>query len=172
MAITPNQITETTARKSAAGLDVEQIRKDFPALHQTVRGKPLVYLDNAATSQKPLAVLEAEEAFYRRDCSNIHRGVHELSERATREYEHARDTVRAFINARESREIVFVRGTTEAINLVAATYGAANLHAGDEILLTGMEHHSNIVPWQLLAERTGARVKVAGVNDRGAVEIA
>jgi len=167
MAITPNQITETTARKSVAGLEVEQIRKDFPALDQTVHGKPLVYLDNAATSQKPLAVIEAEEAFYRRDCSNIHRGVHELSERATKSYEDARAKAQQFLNAGDSKEIVFVRGATEAINLVANSFGRKNVQAGDEILITAMEHHSNIVPWQILCEEKGAKLRVAPINDRG-----
>ena len=167
MAITPNQITETTARKSAAGLDVEQIRKAFPALHQTVRGKPLVYLDNAATSQKPLEVIKAEEQFYRRDCSNIHRGVHELSERATKSYEEARAKAQQFLNAGDSKEIVFVRGATEAINLVANSFGRKNVQAGDEILITAMEHHSNIVPWQILCEEKGAKLRVAPINDRG-----
>ena len=169
MATTPHHITETGNRKTPAAFDVEQIRKDFPALDQTVHGKPLVYLDNAATSQKPLAVMKAEELFYRRDCSNIHRGVHELSERATRSYEDARVTAQRFLNARDSKEIIFVRGTTEAINLVANTFGRKNVGAGDEILITAMEHHSNIVPWQILCEEKGAKLRVAPINDRGEV---
>ena len=169
MATTPHHITETGNRKTPATFDVEQIRKDFPALDQTVHGKPLVYLDNAATSQKPLAVMKAEELFYRRDCSNIHRGVHELSERATRSYEDARVTAQRFLNARDSKEIIFVRGTTEAINLVANTFGRKNVGAGDEILITAMEHHSNIVPWQILCEEKGAKLRVAPINDRGEV---
>ena len=169
MATTPHHITETGSRKTPATFDVEQIRKDFPALDQTVHGKPLVYLDNAATSQKPLAVMKAEELFYRRDCSNIHRGVHELSERATRSYEDARVTAQRFLNARDSKEIIFVRGTTEAINLVANTFGRKNVGAGDEILITAMEHHSNIVPWQILCEEKGAKLRVAPINDRGEV---
>jgi cysteine desulfurase/selenocysteine lyase len=169
MATTPHHITETNARKSPAGFDVERVRKDFPALDQTVHGKPLVYLDNAATSQKPLAVIEAEELFYRRDCSNIHRGVHELSERATKSYEDARVTSQRFLNARDSREIIFVRGATEAINLVANTFGRKNVGAGDEVLITAMEHHSNIVPWQILCEEKGAKLRVAPINDRGEV---
>jgi len=169
MAITPHQVTEPAARASWTKFDVERVRKDFPALDQTVHGKPLVYLDNAATSQKPLAVIEAEENFYRRDCSNIHRGVHELSERATRAYEAARVKAQRFLNARDSREIVFVRGTTEAINLVAMSFGRKNIHAGDEVLITAMEHHSNIVPWQILCEEKGAKLRVAPINDRGEV---
>ena len=147
--------------------DVERIRQDFPILHQKVHGKPLVYLDNAATSQKPVAVIEAEDRFYREYNSNIHRGVHELSERATRAYEEARGKVQHLLNAAEAREIVFVRGTTEAINLVAATYGRKSVQAGDEIVITAMEHHSNIVPWQMLCEEKGARLRVAPINDDG-----
>jgi cysteine desulfurase/selenocysteine lyase len=169
MATTSHHITETNGRKSSAEFDVERIRKDFPALDQTVHGKPLVYLDNAATSQKPLAVIEAEERFYRLDCSNIHRGVHELSERATKSYEDARVTAQRFLNARDSKEIIFVRGTTEAINLVANSFGRKNVQAGDEILITAMEHHSNIVPWQILCEEKGAKLRVAPINDRGEV---
>ncbi len=149
--------------------DLEKIRENFPILHQKVHGKPLVYLDNAATSQKPMAVLDAEQRFYRTDCSNIHRGVHTLSERATRAYEDARVKVQRFINAAESREIIFVRGTTEAINLVANTYGRKRVQAGDEILISAMEHHSNIVPWQILCEEKGARLRVAPINDRGEI---
>ena len=167
MAITSHQVTDATARESAAGFDVERIRKEFPALEQTVHGKPLVYLDNAATSQKPLAVIEAEENFYRRDCSNIHRGVHELSERATKSYEDARVKAQRFLNARDGKEIIFVRGATEAINLVANSFGRKNVQAGDEILITAMEHHSNIVPWQILCEEKGAKLRVAPINDRG-----
>jgi cysteine desulfurase / selenocysteine lyase len=169
MATTPHHFIETNGRKPLAEFDVELIRKDFPALDQTVHGKPLVYLDNAATSQKPLEVIEAEEIFYRRDCSNIHRGVHELSERATKSYEDARVTAQRFLNARDSREIIFVRGTTEAINLVANSFGRKNVGAGDEILITAMEHHSNIVPWQILCEEKGAKLRVACIDDRGEV---
>ncbi len=164
-------VVSIAAAAASLPWDVEVVRADFPALAQLVNGHPLVYLDNAATGQKPRAVLAALDNYYQRDCGNIHRSVHQLGERATEAYERARRTAQAFLGAAEPREIVFTRGTTEAINLVAATYGAANLRAGDEILLTGMEHHSNIVPWQLLAERTGARVKVAQVNDRGEVEM-
>ncbi len=147
--------------------DVERIRKDFPILKEKVHGHPLVYLDSAATSQKPWMVLEAMQRFYQHDCSNVHRGVHLLSERATMAYEEVRVKVQRFINAAEAREIVFVRGTTEAVNLVAQTYGREHLQAGDEILITAMEHHSNIVPWQILCQEKGAALRVAPVNDRG-----
>ncbi len=149
------------------GFDVEKIREDFPILRQKVHGHPLVYLDSAATSQKPRAVLDAMQQFYLQDCSNVHRGVHLLSERATRAYEDGRGKVQRFINAAEAREIVFVRGTTEAVNLVAQTYGRKHVEAGDEILITAMEHHSNIVPWQILCQEKGAALRVAPVNDRG-----
>jgi cysteine desulfurase / selenocysteine lyase len=165
MSTTTHEVAATG--RAGHGLDVERIRKDFPILATKVHGKPLVYLDNAATSQKPLAVIEAEMDFYRVMCSNIHRGVHELSERASKAYEDARENVRRFINARESHEIIFVRGATEAINLVAQTWGRANLKSGDEILITAMEHHSNIVPWQMLCEEKGARLRVAPIDDRG-----
>ena len=149
------------------GYDVEKIRSDFPVLQQKVHGKPLVYLDNAATTQKPLAVIEALENYYRHDNSNIHRGVHTLSERATQAYEDTRSAVQRFINAAEAREIVFLRGTTEAINLVAQTYGRKHVGAGDEVLITAMEHHSDIVPWQMLCEEKGAKLRVAPINERG-----
>ena len=154
-------------RKPVLDLDVSAARKDFPALHQEVHGKPLVYLDNAATTQKPTAVIDAIDRFYRLDCSNVHRGVHELSERATKAFEEARTSVKRFINARTEREIVFVRGTTEAINLVASSYGRSHLKAGDEILISALEHHSNIVPWQLLSDQIGTRLVVAPINDDG-----
>src|SRR5437867_3328318 len=152
-------------RKPALDLDVSAARKDFPALHQEVHGKPLVYLDNAATTQKPTAVIDAIDRFYRLDCSNVHRGVHELSERATKAFEEARTSVKRFINARTERAIVFVRGTTEAINLVANSYGRSHLKAGDEILISALEHHSNIVPWQLLSDQVGTRLVAAPIND-------
>jgi cysteine desulfurase/selenocysteine lyase len=152
-------------------LDSSAARKDFPALHQEVHGKPLVYLDNAATTQKPAVVIDAVDRFYRVDCSNVHRGVHELSERATKAYEDARLSVKRFINARSEREVVFVRGTTEAINLVASSYGRSHLKAGDEILISALEHHSNIVPWQLLCEQIGARLVVSPINDAGELMI-
>jgi cysteine desulfurase / selenocysteine lyase len=147
--------------------DPEVIKEDFPILKQTVHGKPLVYLDNAATSQKPIAVIDAMTHYYSMDNSNIHRGVHLLSERATLAYEESRLKVQRFINAAEAREVIFTRGTTEAINLVAGSYGRANVKSGDEVLITAMEHHSNIVPWQILCEEKGARLRVAPINDDG-----
>jgi cysteine desulfurase / selenocysteine lyase len=152
-------------------LDVERIRGDFPALHQKVRGKPLVYLDNAATSQKPRAVLDAIVRYYSEDNANVHRGVHTLSERATKAYEGARGTVRRFLNAERDSEIVFVRGTTEAINLVAQTFARGRVGSGDEVVITTMEHHSNIVPWQMLCEQKGARLRVAPINDAGELRL-
>jgi cysteine desulfurase/selenocysteine lyase len=146
---------------------VEKIRADFPILAQKIRGKDLVYLDNAASCQKPNAVIDAISDLYRHDYANIHRGVHTLSVRSTDKFEGARGKVRDFINAASDKEIIFVRGATEAINLVAQSYGRANIHAGDEILITAMEHHSNIVPWQLLCEQTGAVLKVAPINRKG-----
>jgi len=143
------------------------VREDFPALHQIVHGKPLVYLDNAATSQKPQPVIDALVGFYTRDCANIHRGVHWLSERATDAYEEARDKTRHFLNASDSREIVFVRGATEGINLVAHSFVKPRLAPGDEVLITAMEHHSNIVPWQIVTQQKGARLRVAPMDDRG-----
>lgn len=155
---------------TAAGpLDVERIRADFPVLSEQVNGKPLVYLDNAATAQKPLAVIETLDDYYRHYNSNIHRGVHALSERATGAYEGAREKVRDFINAASVKEIVFTRGATEAINLVAQSYARSNLQAGDEILISEMEHHSNIVPWQLLCEQIGTVLKVAPIDDKGEI---
>ena len=151
----------------SAEFDLLEIRREFPALHQKVHGKPLVYLDNAATTQKPKAVIDAVTQFYRSDCSNVHRAVHTLSDRATNAYEAARKTVKQFINARSEREIVFVRGATEAINLVMNSFVRPRMKAGGEILISALEHHSNIVPWQLLAEQTGARLVVAPINDDG-----
>ena len=167
MASTSQALNRSAQEARAAGFDVNRIREDFPILKQKVHGKPLVYLDNAATSQKPRAVIEAEERFYRHDCSNIHRGVHELSERATKAYEDVRAKVQHFLEARQAREIIFVRGTTEAINLVTNTYGRKHIRAGDEIVITAMEHHSNIVPWQILCEEKGCILRVAPINDRG-----
>lgn len=143
------------------------IRKDFPILHTEVRGKPLVYLDNAATTQKPKAVIEALITFYEHNNANVHRGVHYLSERATQSYEAAREKVRSFIQAESSQEIIFTKGTTEALNLVAESFARPRLRPNDEILLTEMEHHSNIVPWQWVCQKTGAILKVAPINDRG-----
>jgi cysteine desulfurase/selenocysteine lyase len=156
-------------RATSATLDVHSIRKDFPILSQKVYGKPLVYLDNAATSQKPQPVIDALLRFYELDNSNIHRGVHALSERATKRYEDARVKVQHFINAADAREIIFVRGTTEGINLVAYTYGRKHVQKGDEIVVSHMEHHSNIVPWQILCEEKGARLRVAPINERGEI---
>jgi len=149
------------------GFDVEKIRSDFPILNQMVNGKPLVYFDNAATSQKPQCVIDALVKYYSEYNSNVHRGVHFLSEKATGEYEDARRKVKEFINARESDEIIFVRGTTEGINLVANSFAGNNLKAGDEIIISGMEHHSNIVPWQILRDKKGIILKIIPVNDRG-----
>jgi cysteine desulfurase/selenocysteine lyase len=150
--------------------DVNVVRKDFPVLHQMVNGHPLVYLDNGATSQKPRAVIDAVSHYYETYNANIHRGVHFLSENATREYEAARDTAQKFINAADRREIIFVRGTTEGINLVAQSYGRPRLKAGDEIIISTMEHHSNIVPWQMLCQQTGAKLKVAPITDEGEID--
>ena len=150
----------------------QKIREDFPALDQTVNGHPLVYLDNAATSQKPRAVIDALVHYYERDNSNVHRGIYELSNRATAAFEGARTRVARFINARSADEIVFTRGTTEGINIVAAAWGSSHLKPGDQILLTEMEHHSNIVPWQLLAERTGAKLVYLPVTgDEGLLDL-
>ncbi len=149
------------------GLDVRNIRRDFPILGRRVNGKKLVYLDNAATSQKPNSVIRAISRYYKQENANIHRGVHYLSGVATEAHEQARQSVREFLNAADEREIIFVRGTTEAINLVAQSYGRANVGAGDEVLITAMEHHSNIVPWQMLCEEKGAHLKVAPIDDRG-----
>ncbi|WP_305826463.1 cysteine desulfurase [Cupriavidus sp. AcVe19-6a] len=150
----------------AASLEVERLRQDFPILRQTVNGNPLVYLDNAATTQKPQSVIHCEARYYSALNANVHRGVHTLSQRATDAYEAVRDAVRDLINAATREEIVFVRGTTEAINLVAASFGQ-RLRPGDEILISAMEHHSNIVPWQLACQRTGALLQVAPINDAG-----
>jgi len=152
--------------ESLASYDVERIRQDFPVLDQQVRGKPLVYLDNAATSQKPKAVIDSIVQYYENDNANIHRGVHTLSERATLSYENARKKVQTFLGAESHKEIVFTRGATEAINLVANAF-AEKLKAGDEVLITAMEHHSNIVPWQMLCKKTGAELKVAPINTKG-----
>lgn len=148
-------------------LDVQAIRKDFPILARTVHGKPLVYLDNAASAQKPRCVIDAIRHVYEHEYSNVHRAAHELSAATTEKFEHARRAVQAFLNAPEEREIIFTRGTTEAINLVAQAWGRANVRAGDEILITAMEHHSNIVPWQMLCQATGAKLLVAPMDDTG-----
>ncbi|MFN5133886.1 MAG: SufS family cysteine desulfurase [Chitinophagaceae bacterium] len=147
--------------------DVNLIRKEFPILNRMVKGKPLVYFDNAATSQKPQVVINALTGYYEKYNANIHRGIHSLAEEATAAYEATRDTVQQFINAKHREEIIFTRGVTESINLVAYTWARTNLKAGDEIIISGMEHHSNIVPWQLIAEMTGAVIKVIPVDDHG-----
>jgi cysteine desulfurase / selenocysteine lyase len=160
-------MSSVTAVSPQAVFDVRRIREDFPILRETVHGKPLVYLDNAATAQKPQAVITRMVRSLAEENANIHRGVHMLSERATKSFEDARAKVRRFINATDLSEIIFVRGTTEAINLVASTFGRTRITAGDEILISALEHHSNIVPWQLLAEQVGARIRVIPMNDAG-----
>ena len=151
----------------SAGFDVDKVREDFPVLKQRIHGKPLVYLDSAATAQKPLAVIEAIRKFYEVDCANIHRGVHELSQRSTAAYEETRSKAKRFLNARAKNEVIFVRGTTEGINLVASSWGHKNVKEGDEIVISALEHHSNIVPWQMLCEEKGAKLRVIPMNDRG-----
>ena len=150
---------------------INDIRAQFPALHQEVNGKPLVYLDNGATTQKPQCVIDALSDYYRLNNSNVHRGAHTLSDRATQQFEDARKTLQAFLNANKSEEVVWTRGTTESINLVAATWGRQNIKAGDEILVSGMEHHSNIVPWQMLCEQTGATLRPIPVKDNGELDM-
>ena len=151
--------------------DVHRIREEFPALHQEVNGKYLAYLDNAATSQKPKAVLDAVQQYYLKDNANVHRGIHELSRRATMAYEGARERVAAWLGASEAAEIVWTRGTTESINLVASTWGLDQLKEGDEVLISTMEHHSNIVPWQMAARRTGARLKYLELDNQGRLRL-
>jgi len=153
--------------KTLTALDPLRVRSEFPALHQTVNGRPLVYLDNAATSQKPRAVLDVLARYYERDNANVHRGIHELSRRATVAYEEARAKVARWVGAREPAEIVWTRGTTDAINLIATAWGLDNVGEGDEILISVLEHHSNIVPWQLLAHRTGAKLRYLELDDQG-----
>jgi cysteine desulfurase/selenocysteine lyase len=160
------------SRTAAARFDVARVRAEFPILATRVHGKPLVYLDNAATTQKPRAVLDAVLGYYMTENANIHRGVHYLSQQATEAYEGAREKVARFLNAGSIREIVFVRGATEGINLVAQSYARSVVRPGDEILITGMEHHSNIVPWQLLAEQTGIVLRVAPLTDAGELDVA
>ena len=159
------------AQGAPAPLDVDRIREDFPILRQSIRGKRLIYLDNAATSQKPQAVIDAVTHFYAAENANIHRGVHYLSERATVAHDQVREKVARFINARDSREVIFTRGTTDGINLVAQSYGRTFLKPGDEVLITTMEHHSNIVPWQLVCEQTGAVLRAAAINDAGELDL-
>ena len=162
-----NQNTAIKISPDASRFDVYKIRADFPILNQQVHGKPLVYLDNAATAQKPTQVIDVLDTYYRETNSNIHRGVHSLSEKATAEYESARNKVKEFINAKSMQEIVFVNGTTEAINLVAQSFGRSSLTAGDEVIISELEHHSNIVPWQILCEQTGAKLNYIPINDAG-----
>jgi cysteine desulfurase/selenocysteine lyase len=153
--------------RAGVSLDVTKIREDFPVLRQTVHGKPLVYLDSAATAQKPYAVIAAVRRFYEVDCANIHRGVHDLSQRSTVAYEKTRATALRYLNAASESELIFVRGTTEAINLVAHSWGRKNVKAGDEIIISALEHHSNIVPWQMLCEEQGALLRFIPIDDRG-----
>ena len=167
MATSMSTSAEPSATEQTKAFDPLEIRKHFPALDQEVNGKPLVYLDSAATSQKPRAVLDALDAYYERDNANVHRGIHELSRRATLGFEGARAKVAGWVGAAEPAEIVFTRGTTEAINLVAAAWGLDNVGEGDEILITVLEHHSNIIPWQLLARRTGARLRYIELDEQG-----
>ena len=162
-----SQKNDQTMRQNE--FDVARIREDFPILKQKVHGKPLVYFDNGATSHKPQAVIDALNHYYSAENSNIHRGVHHLSEQATAAYEAARSKIRNFINARADKEIIFVRGTTEGINLVAQSYGRSFLKAGDEIIVSAMEHHSNIVPWQMLCEQVGAKLRVVPINHDGEI---
>jgi len=162
----------TNATTLSAAIDVEKIRKEFPILHQQVNGRDLVYLDNAATSQKPLSVINALVDYYKGYNANIHRGIHTLAEKATKAFEETRHTAKRFINASSEQEIIFTRGVTEGINLVASSYGRAFLNDGDEIIISGLEHHSNIVPWQLIAEERKAKIKVIPVTDQGELDIA
>src|SRR3990167_2223805 len=152
-------------------VNVEKIRKDFPILGREIHGKPLVYFDNAATSQKPKQVIDAISDYYKQHNASVHRGVHKLSEEATAAFEVARKKVADFVNAGDSRQIVFTRNATEAINLVAYAWGRKNIKKGDEILLTEMEHHSNLVPWQVLAKEVGAKLKFIGINFKGELEV-
>ena len=163
----PTAEVTRTVETSAPGWDVARIRADFPVLHQTVNGKPLIYLDNAASSQVPQVVIERGSMYLEQEHSNIHRGVHYLSQKATTAYEGARETVKRFINARESKECIFVRGATEGINLVMHGYGRKFIESGDEIIISAMEHHANIVPWQMLCEEKGAKLRVIPMNDAG-----
>jgi cysteine desulfurase / selenocysteine lyase len=164
-------VSPAAASPARAGLDVAALRRDFPILSRTVHDKPLVYLDNAASSQKPSAVIDAECEVYEAYYANVHRGVHTLSMQSTDAYEAARVKVQRFVNAPSVKEVVFTRGTTESINLVAQSYGRRHVGAGDEVLVTGLEHHSNIVPWQLLCEEKGARLRVAALADDGSVPL-
>ena len=169
LAAPPEAIEETRRTAARPAYDLDRVRADFPILAQKVHGRPLVYLDNAASTQKPRAVMDAIAACYGEFYANVERGVHTLSQASTAARERARETVRRFLNAPSAEEVVFVRGTTEAINLVAASWGRRHVGPGDEVLITELEHHSNIVPWQLLCEERGARLRVAPIDDRGEV---
>jgi cysteine desulfurase / selenocysteine lyase len=160
-----------TSAQSPAVLDVAAIREDFPILHRQVHGKPLVYLDNAATTQKPQAMIDRVSCYYAEENANVHRGVHWLSERATDAYEGARAAIQRFVNAPDARSIIYARGTTEAINLVASSWGRRNVGRGDEVVISTMEHHSNIVPWQILCEETGATLRIIPMNDAGELDV-
>ena len=167
-------MSEATLRMTPTqpAFDVEAVREDFPILHQQVHGQPLTYLDSAASAQRPAQVIDAVAEYYRRDHANVHRGVHVLSQRATEAFEGAREKVRRFINAASTREVIFTRGTTEAINLVAQSWGRKNLGAGDEVVITHLEHHANIVPWQMVCEQTGARLRVIPMTPSGEIDLA
>src|SRR5687767_12328873 len=164
-------MAETNVAVKSTPINVEEIRKEFPILHQQVNGKDLVYLDNAATNQKPKKVIDALLAYYTGYNANIHRGIHTLAEKATKAFEQTRETAKEFINAASSEEIIFTRGVTEGINLVAASYGRAFLNEGDEIIISTIEHHSNIVPWQLIAEQKNAKLKVIPVSREGELDL-
>jgi cysteine desulfurase / selenocysteine lyase len=167
-------MSEATLRAVQSGprvFDVEAVRRDFPILHQEIHDQPLAYLDSAASAQRPVQVIEAVAEYYRRDHANVHRGVHALSQRATDAFEGAREKVRRFVNARSTKEIIFTRGTTEAINLVAQSWGRTNLGAGDEIVITHLEHHANIVPWQMVCEQTGATLRVIPMTPSGEIDL-
>jgi cysteine desulfurase/selenocysteine lyase len=168
----PTRVLPRVARETSPRFDVHRIREDFPILKQKIHGKPLIYLDNAASTQKPQVVIDTLHRYYETNNANVHRGVHQLSQRATQEYEEARVKAQRFLGAAESREVIFVRGTTEGINLVAQAYGRKHVGAGDEVVLTTMEHHSNIVPWQMLCEEQGASLRVAPITDEGEILLA
>src|SRR5688572_18435962 len=161
----------TTHHVLSSGLDVETLRKQFPVLHQQVNGRDLVYFDNAATSQKPLSVINALIDYYQGYNANIHRGIHTLAEKATKAYEETRQVAKNFINARAAQEIVFTRGVTEGINLIASSYGRTFINEGDQIIISGLEHHSNIVPWQFVRDERKAKLKVIPVTDDGQIDV-
>jgi cysteine desulfurase/selenocysteine lyase len=171
MSAAGRRVSEEPCQDCLVGFGIDRIRQDFPVLQQRVHGKPLVYLDNAATTQKPQEVIDTIARYYLSENSNVHRGVHFLSDVATQAYEAARARVRQFLNAAHEREIIFTRGTTEGINLVAATYGRTRITAGDEVIISAMEHHSNIVPWQMVCEEKGASLRVIPVNDAGELRL-